>query len=71
MMKNPTVQIIIAVVTGVVLIVGAVLSCFFQDDNTILLLALLAVLYVIYLVRIIPQLRARRKEKTDSPLMHR
>ena len=72
-MKNPKVQIAVAVIVGLVLLVGAVFSIFVQDEKTILLLALLAVMYVIYLVRVIPLLKANRKEKakSDSPLMRR
>ena len=72
-MRNPTFQIIVAVFTGLVLLAGIVFSFFLQDETTILLLALLAVMYVIFLSRLIPKLKARRKEraKSDSPLMHR
>ena len=73
-MRNLKTQVIIAIVVGIVLILG-VISCFFiQDPTTFVMLIILAILYFVYvaaLLRKTKKLRESKEKPVDSPLARR
>lgn len=71
-MRRKSFRIGIAVIVGVILLLGVIFSIFVQDQATIVMLAILAVMYVVYLVKLIPTLKKDRPAKqTESPLARR
>lgn len=64
---------VIAVVCGVILVLGVVTCLVVQDPSTIVLVAIFAVLYSVYLTNLRKRLNQSKKQKkpADSPLMRR
>ena len=70
-MKKKRFRIFIAILVGILLLLGGVLCLFVQDERMLLLLALTAVVYVVYVYKLIKSLKKTKEKKPESPLLRR